>query len=254
MKTEYERLAESSFKEASMLDKKLPQGCALLDYYDEESLYHIKRTVYEAFGAARNDTSREFGACIAHGVNVPSDVEEELDELILNIAEEQNHGMVTIHALSEGGEHTLWEGHDKNANKTFVLAKHVIDLSEAEDDNARTRLVYTLGAAQAASQDPHVDEVVLSHTADLEMAEFSAEDIFNAQEAGCLDSIKVSDLPIRVSIPAEYRNGKSFDYGAELMGVMTSYFQRKVKYVFIEDPSDETLTDVIVHKKLEEQA
>src|SRR5690606_9975940 len=90
------------------------------------------------FTELRQDTSREFGACIAYATSLCPEEEVELDAAIYETASKQNHGMVTSHkTVVVGSERTLWAGDDVVTGGHFIIAKQhlpiIFNTNEVED-------------------------------------------------------------------------------------------------------------------------
>ena len=125
------------------LDRKILGGIALRGRTSAEHIAKVSERLNSAFNQLEQDKSREFGACLAYGIDVPCEDEVWLDEALVQTAVARNHGMLTKEGSSSSLQ--LWEGH--NSDKNFILTKYVGNIL-LNNYEMPTGLIYSLVGAK----------------------------------------------------------------------------------------------------------
>lgn len=111
------------------LDEKIQQGVAFRGGINEERLDTLAVQTYLAFRAMRADSSREHGEGLANAIGLSQDEEAALDTRLIELAEWQNHGMVTLFSRASEEEdptsHGIWTGRDEATGKIFKIHKFI---------------------------------------------------------------------------------------------------------------------------------
>lgn len=118
---------EEVLREPFPLDEEIAKSIAIKGLFCGVQQRHVSERLQTAFDALRADRSTEHGNCIAMSLgSLAVETEDEIDSLMVRVANEQNHGMSRMThdlAAQESGTDIIWSGFDPANEKVIKLYK-----------------------------------------------------------------------------------------------------------------------------------
>lgn len=119
-------LAYTNTSELLPLDERIAQGVALNGLFSEVQQMQLTSRLITSFEDLRSDPdlTKERRHCVAINIGKLSlDTEDRVDELVVKLADEQNHGMRTVNTIKEDLVDVIWTGYDPNTTRLLKLYK-----------------------------------------------------------------------------------------------------------------------------------
>lgn len=120
-------IAKINPMELRPLDDRIAEGVALNGLFTEIQQQRLSSRLIDSFGDLRSDPDleKERRHCVALNIGKLSlQIEDQIDELAIKLADEQNHGMRTVNTIKEDVVDVIWTGYDPNTTRLLKLYKH----------------------------------------------------------------------------------------------------------------------------------
>ena len=135
-------------------DQAMLGAISIAGVVQESHLSEIADRLQNAFTALRADNSKETGSCIALAAPLLElDEEDKVDDLMLDVAKSQNHGMQTLRidtSQESGAVDRVWTGLDPHSRKILKLIKRT-GLLYMDDNSFMNTTLWALKSHDASS-------------------------------------------------------------------------------------------------------